>query len=306
MADMEIADLEAEIRAQRDVALVVNALSRRGARFYQQALQQLEQRGFRVTAAYRVRDPSLLLAATRDAIQHGARLILVGGGDGTITTVAAAFAYQHVALGLLPMGTGNSFARSLDIPLMLPAALDVLEHGRLTDVDLGCADGIYFVNAADMGISATVARLTPHALKQWFGIFAYVITGAYVLATHRPVCCTFRHQDARHMCHVYEVIVANGRSFGGTMLSDPATLQRHLVVTFMAKESRWDLLRLWVPFLLRRPRLDEMQQFVTTEFTLETDSPQYIELDGEFSLQTPVHFAVAPKALKVFVPRQDA
>lgn len=299
---MHIDEMTAMIRARRDVALVVNARARHGARFFVQAQRLLMKRGYLVSAAYRVHEPRLLVEATRDAVKQGAVLVIVGGGDGTITTVMHEFAYRDLALGILPLGTGNSFAHSLGIPLSLSGALDVIEHGTLAAVDLGCADGVYFANVADMGISAAVARLTPTWLKRVFGVYAYVLVGSIVLLRHHGFSCEFPEAGARQWRQAHEIIIANSPFFGGAVLADAATLNRRLVISVMTAATRWELLRLWTPMLLGRPPLAQMHQFTTSETRVVTDPPQPLELDGEFDLQSPVRLTVAPRALRVMVP----
>jgi anti-sigma B factor antagonist len=66
----------------------------------------------------------------------------VGGGDGTICEAARRLAHRDVALGLLPLGTTNNFARTLGIPLNLPAAIGVLAVGKVADVDLELLTGL--------------------------------------------------------------------------------------------------------------------------------------------------------------------
>jgi diacylglycerol kinase-like protein len=98
------------------------------------------------------------------AIARGNKLIVVGGGDGTLSAIVDYFAYQNVVVGLLPLGTGNSFARSLGIPLSLEGAIEGITNGKVVDIDLGKVDGDYFANVASIGFSAEVARKTSRRL----------------------------------------------------------------------------------------------------------------------------------------------
>jgi len=97
---------------------------------------------------------------------------VVGGGDGTLSSAVGAFAYADAALGVLPLGTGNSFAQTLTIPQNLERALDIIAGGKVVDVDLGIVNGAYFSNVATIGLSANVARRTPKGLKRVLGPIA--------------------------------------------------------------------------------------------------------------------------------------
>lgn len=83
-----------------------------------------------MTASYPVRHSVRLTEVIQEAIARGNKLIVVGGGDGTLSAIVDYFAYQNVVLGLLPLGMGNSFARSLGIPLSLEGSIGVITNGK--------------------------------------------------------------------------------------------------------------------------------------------------------------------------------
>lgn len=93
------------------------------------------------------------------AMQAGTGIIVVGGGDGTLSLVAAMLVDTDVILGVLPMGTLNHFAKDLSIPLDLPAAVQTVLHGRVAKVDVGEVNGRVFINNSSMGIYPDIVRL---------------------------------------------------------------------------------------------------------------------------------------------------
>src|SRR5690348_16719265 len=109
--------LLAAIRQQRRAALVVNTRSRRGIRLYQAAASQLHAAGFGLLGSFPVSQPGQLQASLDDALDLTPDLLIVGGGDGTLSLAARHLAHRDVALGVLPLGTTNNFARTLAIPL---------------------------------------------------------------------------------------------------------------------------------------------------------------------------------------------
>jgi diacylglycerol kinase (ATP) len=112
--------LDQRIRAKRTAAVVVvNAYSRQGERLFRRALGGLVQRGMGISASYAVRDPVRLPDIVKEAIASGSGLVVIGSGDGTISSVVGFFADRDVVLGILPLGTSNRFARTLGIPLSL-------------------------------------------------------------------------------------------------------------------------------------------------------------------------------------------
>lgn len=101
----------------KDAILVVNAHSRRGQDNFDQAREKLESAGVRLLAAHAVKDPEQMAATVRQAIASGAPMVIVGGGDGSMSGTVDEFVGKDCVFGVLPLGTANSFARTLGLPL---------------------------------------------------------------------------------------------------------------------------------------------------------------------------------------------
>lgn len=288
-----------------EAVLVVNTRSRSGQRLYRRAIALLSQRGVRLAETHAVSDPDALPNVVREVIDRGARLVIIGGGDGTVSSVVGAFAYTDVVLGLLPLGTGNTFARTLGIPARLEDAVETILHGQVTGIDLGQVGETYFANNADIGMSAVLARSTTSMLKRFFGKLAYVLVGAAVLTQHRTFLCRVRAGEAQTTFPTHELIIANGRFFGVTLLDEAASVHsRTFTVCIMQTLSRWELAKLWARFLLGRPSaFRAIRCFDAGELWVDADPPQEIDIDGETRLHTPAHFHIAPDALKALIPK---
>jgi diacylglycerol kinase family enzyme len=129
------------------VALVVNGAARRGALAYEPARRALTASGAVVIRSYLV-DPPQIARVVAEAVAAGCGLVVVGGGDGTVSGVAGLLADlptgQRPVLAVLPLGTANDFARTLDLPADLAGAAGALATGKVVDVDLGRAGGAPF------------------------------------------------------------------------------------------------------------------------------------------------------------------
>ena len=189
------AELTADIRARRRAALVVNVRSRRGRRHYPTVCRQLHNAGLDLLDLHPVADPGRLPQALAAAVDSGADLIVVGGGDGTLSEAAHQLAHRDLCLGVLPLGTTNNFARSLGLPLHLPAAVRILTEGKVADVDLGHVAGHHFANLTSLGLSVQVAKHVPHLLKRILGRAAYPLTALTLLPRHRPFTARLRVRD---------------------------------------------------------------------------------------------------------------
>ena len=125
-------ETQERIRAERELVLLVNVRSRRGALMHSALGRMFEQRGFRVLSEHPVRDPATQLPSLLSRIlAERPRLLVVGGGDGTVATVVGHLAHTDTVLGYLPLGTTNNFGRSPVLPTRRSPA------GRRT-----CSNGI--------------------------------------------------------------------------------------------------------------------------------------------------------------------
>ncbi len=298
-------ELHKIIAKEKSAVLVVNTYSRWGGRLFFRALDELTKRGINITASYAVRHPDRLPAIMKEAISRAGSLVIVGGGDGTISSVVDYFAYQDVVLGILPLGTGNSFARTLGVPLTLEGAVDVIAHGKVADIDLGKIDNDYFANMAAIGFSADVAHSSPDKLKKFLGPLAYLFVAVGQFFQHRSFSCTFHTAHEEQKIKTHQVLIANGSFMGKTFFTPTINPDDGSLIVFsMDMLNRWQMLKLWIAFLLGKyTAFTEAKYFRTREIRIETDPPQYVDADGETITRTPVTVSLAPEALKVMVPQ---
>lgn len=294
------------IRDGRPAALIVNTHSRFGVALLRRAEAGLVQRGVRVAEAYAIHHPSVLREAIHALISRDYRLIAVAGGDGTVTSIAGEFAYRDVALGLIPSGTGNSFARTMGIPTSLDGALDVIATGKVATIDLGKVGEWYFANVSTVGISVIASQLTPRVLKRFIGPAAYVLAGACKLffIGHRPFTCQIEVDGKAQTILTHELVIANGRYFGDSLVTpDASVTNQRLVLCAMTPLNRFHFAGLWYCLLReRKATLPGIELTTGRQITITTDPVQSLSLDGETIGSTPAQFSIAPKALHVLVP----
>ena len=182
-------------RATTDrVAVVINTASRTGARALPLVASAL--RGVSDQVEVHPAHGGLeLLDAMLAAVESDPDLLVVGGGDGTIGCAAGLVAHTGTALGVLPLGTANDFARTLEIPANLTGAVDTLLHGNVVDVDLGTVDGRAFLNVASLGLSVAVTRQLTPRLKHRLGRFAYPAATLAAYRRHRPFAARLELDD---------------------------------------------------------------------------------------------------------------
>jgi YegS/Rv2252/BmrU family lipid kinase len=299
--------LEEAMKRERRAVLVVNTRSRRRKRLYAEARRLLEARGCNLAEAHPVRDPSRVPEIITAAIEAGHKFIIVGGGDGTITSVMGAIAHRDAVLGILPLGTANSFARAVGIPLDLAAAIDVLFDGKVADVDLGKIDNTYFGNTAAVGLPGAMARTMPAALKRLLGRAAYPALASVRLLRHRPFRCAIAQQDATIDFHAVEVRIANGGYQAGFLVADEASLEScDLIIQIVKGRSIWKLVKTWALTLAGiAPSSDDVEVLRWRDLIIRTDPAQDVSIDGEPVGRTPIRASVASQALLLMIPRHQ-
>src|SRR5918993_2673195 len=128
----------------KEAVLIVNAHSRRGQALFDEASAKLELSGIKLIAAHALRDPSKLPQTVRDAVRADAPMIIVGGGDGSLSCAVDDLVDRDCVFAVLPLGTANSFARTIGLPLDLDGAIEAIATGQRRRIDLGVINGDYF------------------------------------------------------------------------------------------------------------------------------------------------------------------
>ena len=291
-----------------DSVLIVNTKSRRGKDLFSTAKSILEAEGVKFVDAWASSRPEEVMRKTREAIGQGIPLVIVGGGDGTLSSVVRWFIGSGSTLGVLPLGTGNEFVRDLGISPDVKRACHVLISGRLAEVDVGRVEDSYFLNVATVGLTTLIAQGLRSDVKRRFGRLAYMFALARSLTRARPFRATLTVPDGSHSFETLQVVVGNGRYHAGPFPIAPnATITDGSLTAYaVATTNRWDLLR----FALHLPggrhvNLDDVPAFNATTIKLETTPPQRVVTDGEIKYRTPILFGVTKGGLRVMVPPES-
>lgn len=300
------AGLERAIREHRRAVLVVNTRSRRGRRRYPAVLAGVRAAGFDLLAAFPAGQAGGLDASLSAAMGLRPDLLIVGGGDGTICEAARRLAYADIALGLVPLGTTNNFARTLGIPLTLAGAIGVLADGKVADVDLGRAGDTVFANLVSAGLSAQVAASVPHHLKLVAGRGAYPLTALAALPRHRAFRAIITAGNQALEMETHQLNIANGSFHAGRPITSDAGADDRLLLAYqLGGAGRASLITatLWHVARGARRTWAEPAFLAVSELRLETDPPLPLDIDGEIRGRTPVRITLAAEALRVMVSR---
>lgn len=283
--------------------LLVNRHSRRGKENLSKAIERLQGLGFDLVEESTA-DPK----AISDIIQHYHQqvdLVIIGGGDGTLNAAAEGLVATRLPLGILPLGTANDLAHTLDIPRALPKACDVIAAGRLQAIDLGWVNGKHYFNVASLGLSVRITQQLSNEVKRRWGVLAYAITAIRVIIHSRPFAAEIRMNGKSRSVRTVQIAIGNGRHYGGglTVAADAAIDDQRLDLYSLEIQHWWQMIPL-LPGMRTGNYLS--WSFMKTqrgqEAEIITRRPYPINTDGEITTTTPARFRVIPQAISVFVP----
>jgi diacylglycerol kinase (ATP) len=290
--------------SRRRALLLANRHARRGGEAIDEALAVLTSGGVDVEQHdYPKKHP------IPDAIRAAAGkydCVVVGGGDGTLHSVAPALLETGLVLGILPLGTANDLARTLGIDPDPVAAAGVIAAGHVREVDLGEVNGHPYWNVASVGLSVELAaELTTETKRRW-GVLGYAIAALRVLRRMRPFTAQIEHEDGRiERSRTVQVAVGNGRHYGGGMTVEAgAQPDDGLLHAYSLEIQHWWQLLALVPALRSGRQGDwrEVRAFAATELQVRTRRPKRVNADGEIITRTPARFRVLPRAARVYAP----
>lgn len=259
---------------------------------------------------YATRDADDARQLAADFANNGEPIVLAAGGDGTLNAVIHGLGGSETALGVLPAGTMNVFAREMGIPVPnmqtsnLEKALEIVRQGFIREVDLFEANRQAFVQMAGVGFDAQVIEETTSEMKNLLGPMAYLMSAVKVLGD-KPPQMTVSCKDGRSFEGV-AVLVGNGSLYGGQMkLFTKASNEDNMLDLLIFKEAGYkfvlDSLKGMAGVI---DLVDSSVEYVQAdEFTVTSDREVPIEIDGEYAgRSTSVTFAPAKNKLRVLAP----
>ena len=288
----------------RSAALIVNSHSRRGARLFGIARDKLRAAGVPLVREVAERDPAKMRARVEEAVASGIELIIVGGGDGSISGTIGTLKDTDSTFAALPLGTANSFARTLGIGADLDEAVAAIANGESQWVDLAELDGHMFANSAAIGLSPIIGDTIPPRLKRYLGRVGYLVWALRTMLRFRPFRLEIDCDGEPHRCWSTEVRLLNGRYAGGVELSEDADLEDgNIIVQVITGRSRFRLALDWYRRIFGLKIRDcSVLELRGRRVEVTTRPVQKVSIDGEVLARTPFVLVVHRRAVRVAVP----
>jgi diacylglycerol kinase family enzyme len=256
----------------------------------------------------RIIDGPLVRTAASEALAHGSTILVAGGGDGTVSSVASAIVGRDAALGILPLGTLNHFAKDVGVPLDFDDAIRAVAGGRTVWVDAGDVNGRPFINNASVGMYASLIaeRQAMQRLgrRKWL---AHGLATARVWRRYRRLRALIAADGRERAVRTPFVFIGNneyqlsGLELGGRTKLDAGRLH----VCMAPGMPRRRVARMIIVAIFGDLcRLEGFESFTASEVTLDAGTAQLrVSLDGEvITLDNPLDFRIRRRALRVIVP----
>ena len=255
---------------------------------------------------YEVAKSSKAHKAVRKALENGAKLLFVWGGDGMVQRCIDALRGHDVALAILPAGTGNLLATDLGIPKDIARAVEIGLKGERRKLDVGVVNGERFAVMAGSGFDAIMIQGTSRLEKEKLGRLAYLRSSVKAMRA-RSVRMSIRLDGAlwfkgRASC----VLVGNiGKATGGIQVFDDASPSDGVLnVGVVTARNMWDWLRVFLEVATdRRGTTPLMKKASAREIIVKLQRKRPYELDGGVRPATKrLKIRIRPRAVTVCVP----
>jgi len=293
-----------------------NAGRRKGEKDWLEIASLLNEAGIRFTNVF-TEHPNHAVKLARKYIETGYRQIIVVGGDGTLNEVVNGVYTQkkypprEITLAMIPVGTGNDWGRSFDIPSGYREAIQVISRhstrlqdiGRVSYMNNDLPKQRHFINMAGLGFDAMVAKRTNKVKESGkSGPFSYLISLFTSLISYKPIICQVKVDGHEIDADVFSMSVAICRFNGGGMMQAPDAIPDDGLfdVTIITRVSRFVVIRsvkkLYDGSFLSMP---QVKTFRGARVEIESNPNLYLETDGESLGHTPMQFEVIPMGISI-------
>jgi diacylglycerol kinase family enzyme len=245
---------------------------------------------------------------SRAAVVSGSRVVVAGGGDGTVSAVASGLVGTDAAFGVLPLGTLNHFARDLKIPLDIEQAAGIVLAGYTTQVDVGEVNGKTFLNNSILGLYPIYRFLRAAQESRGWGRRMSFLLGVAKICHRMPVLNVrlFVNGQEIERRTSYILIGNNEHAMEGYNLGARQMLDEgKLYIYVMKTRGRMALLRMLLKLVFGAFHGREaFEIFSAEDVWVETKGKRIgVALDGEVTvMESPLHYRILPASLNVLTP----
>ena len=244
---------------------------------------------------------------TRHAVEN-ADVIVAGGGDGTISTIAAGVARAGKTLGVLPLGTLNNFSKDLGIPQDLPGAISTIAAGHVKVIDLAEVNGHIFINNSSIGLYPQIVLRREEQQRLGRGKWNAAFWAALQMFRLSPFLKVRIELNGKSFLRKTPFVFVGNNEYEMELYNigrRPSLEDGELSVYFLHRGGRAGVTLLLLHTIFGGLRQwKDFEEVSTDQITIQTRRKRlHVALDGEVrTMQTPLNYRTLPKALQVIVP----
>ncbi|MGH2481461.1 MAG: diacylglycerol/lipid kinase family protein, partial [Ktedonobacteraceae bacterium] len=238
----------------------------------------------------------------REAVADKLDVVIAAGGDGTINEVIQELVGSETALGVLPVGTANVWAREMGIPLDIAGASEILTYGRTRHVDAGCVNWRYFLLMVGIGFDGEVIRVVEKKFLKRLGVVGYLLVSFWLSFGYDSFAMSAKIGEQEVKTRTLQIVIGNTQLYGGAVkFTWQAQCDDGLLdVCIVRKRSKFRRIFIALDFLLHRKQRSQWVSYdKSATIEVQTRKPVAIQVDGDSCGNTPATFTIAPRALKV-------
>ncbi|MCK8818052.1 YegS/Rv2252/BmrU family lipid kinase [Natroniella sulfidigena] len=293
----------------KKVKLVYNPMAgNRNFRYYlDQFVEKFQAAGYEIRI-YRSAQQGDLITGVKQVIDQDYDLIVVAGGDGSVNEVInTMMEYQiNLPLGIIPVGTANDFAAHLGMPADIEDCFDLILQEKIRQVDIGEANGRYFINVCAGGLLANVSHEIDLEFKNTLGKLGYYLKGIEQLPNFKPIPVQITTTEQVIHEDIYLFLILNGKSAGGFKKIGRNASISDGQFDLIAVKARplHEIALLFVKIIQGEHLADENIIYLQDDYfkisSLDRSCNSYFsDLDGEKGPQLPLEVTLHSQALKV-------
>lgn len=245
---------------------------------------------------------------TSQAVSGDAEVIVAGGGDGTVSAVAAAVHKTGKILGVLPLGTLNNFSKDLSIPQAVDGAIATIAKRNVETIDLAEVNGRIFINNSSIGLYPRMVRQREQQQRLGYGKWRAALWSWLRIFRISPFLKVRIKLDGKEFLRKTPFVFVGNNEYEMDLYNigrRPSLSDGKLSIYFLHRGGRFGVTMLVFNTIFQRlKQWRDFEAVSTDEITIDTRKKRLlVAFDGEVSvLETPLRYRILPGALKVIVP----
>ncbi|HPF93089.1 MAG TPA: diacylglycerol kinase family lipid kinase [Tenuifilaceae bacterium] len=293
------------VKERENILFIVNPISGRGVlkNLEKKINKSLNNKRFN-TIIEHTQQAKHATTLAHEYLQNGVKKFVAVGGDGTVNEVASALMHTDATLGIIPVGSGNGFARHLRIPFDVDKAIKVINKEKIALIDVGEVNKQPFVCTAGVGFDAQVGNSFAQGTKRGFTNYVKATIQEFLGYKPNRYKITINNQTFEKVAFL--ITIANAAQYGNNAFIAPNAdiTDGKLDVTILSPFPKYISPLIGIKLFSKQIGKSRfVETFKVKEIAIEQLDSNVLHYDGEpIETNVPLNFSIKPLALKVFVP----